>query len=316
MQLSLDDLIIQLEANWIESQDQHIARKAEASRKKSTLQKRSNGFGIGEVFRIGLVILSSFLIGNIVTNAGLYSERLHDFIYGAVQIHTSASSDHIAFSQTKKKQYLEALFAKKSDNTKRSIKDEIYSYYNNKSKDLARQFNTAPPDNRIVIAGIWTQAPIVTVEWDIDAKMKEGEFSEELKKWVAFYPGTPDFTQKGTTMIFWHTSNYAWIKSDYNHIFSKIPQLKNGDPITVYRDWKQYDYVVTKQEIVKPQDVPKAYAKEYDPQKKKLMLMGCRPIGTRTSRILVYAEPKWEEKPPIPSTNLAYNPNKTASAQN
>ncbi|MBP7007792.1 hypothetical protein KBB05_03610 [Patescibacteria group bacterium] len=44
------------------------------------------------------------------------------------------------------------------------------------------QFNTLPPDRRIIIPELGIQAPIVNVEGDISQKMKDGEFTEELKQ--------------------------------------------------------------------------------------------------------------------------------------
>lgn len=254
-----------------------------------------------------MVIFCSFLIGNIVTNAGLYWERLSEIFNGVSIIHPAAASDNIAFIKSKKNQYLEALFAKTSIETKKSVKEKVYGYYKDKSKSLEWQFNTLPPDNRIIIKRLGTQAPIVIAQGDLDNKIKEWEFSEELKQWVAFYPGTSEPTEKWTMMLLWHTSNYPWIKSDYNRIFSKIPDLKVWDIIDVYRNGKHYEYAVTKQEIVKPKDVPKAYAQEFDLNKRKLVLMGCYPVGTRTNRVLVYAEPV-EDIVPSATTNLAYHP--------
>lgn len=112
------------------------------------------------------------------------------------------------------------------------------------------------------------------VDGDVSGKMQEGEFTEELKQGVVHYPTTPNHpSEKGTMMLFGHTSNYFWVKSAYNTIFSKIPQLKAGSTIKVYWDGKEYEYVVTEQEVVKPKDVPSLYEQNYNGNERKLALM-------------------------------------------
>jgi len=300
MQLNLDDFILKsepIQVHWFPQKDHHKLKK-----------KKENAFGLWDIIKIGIVVLSSFLIGNIFTNAGLYTEKLEELIHGVTKIHTVASTDSVAFAQSKKKQYLDSLFAK-NNQVKKNIKEEIYDYYNTKSRNLERQFNTLPPDRRIVIADIWTQAPIITVEGDIEEKMKEWEFKEELRQGVTHYPTTPDPSQSGTMMIVGHTSNYFRVKSAYNTIFSKIPQLKVWNSIKVYWDGKEYEYVVKEQRVISPKDVPSEYAKLYDPNDRKLILMWCYPVGSNASRVLIIAEPK-EKRVQINAPNLAFNPSK------
>lgn len=67
--------------------------------------------------------------------------------------------------------------------------------------------------------------------------------------------------------------------------FTKIPKLKAGDQMQVVRHGQLYTYTVTEKKIVAPNKVKDEYFKHTDG--KKLILMGCYPIGKDTSRILI-----------------------------
>jgi sortase A len=113
-------------------------------------------------------------------------------------------------------------------------------------------------------------------------------FMEELKKWVVRYPGTAQPWQVGNAFIFWHSSNYPWVKSEYNDIFALLDNLELWDEIIVYYNQKKYIYRVTDRAIVKPGDVKALESR--DPNKKELSLMTCWPIGTTLERLIIFAE--------------------------
>lgn len=151
-------------------------------------------------------------------------------------------------------------------------------------------FSLTPYENRIIIPRIGKNVPL------IDTQMQEGAdfstmhnvFMEELKKWVVRYPGTAEPGGVGNAFIFGHSSNYPWVKSDYNDVFALLDQLQNGDEIIIYYFQKKYTYVVTDRATVKPGDVQALEAR--DPTKKELTLMTCWPVGTALERILLFAE--------------------------
>lgn len=58
-------------------------------------------------------------------------------------------------------------------------------------------------------------------------------FDTDLKRGVVHYPGTPYPGGLGTAYISGHSSNYAWVKADYNKVFAKIEQLPIGGTFTV-----------------------------------------------------------------------------------
>lgn len=295
--LTLDDLELccpVAKSGGIKHKQIHVQfeHKAIQKQKRTSTQTASSGFR--EVTKIGLVILVSFLIGNVVTNAQLYGERIADMMNGAQRSQLAKQSDNTSFQGDKKQEYLNTLF--KTQGKNKNAKEDIYAYYKKRQESLDFQFNTLPPDKRIIIPDLGVQAPIVTVEWDIQAKMKDGEFSEELKKWAVWYPTTPGPGEKGMTMVVGHTSNYFWVKSAYNTVFSKIPQLKEGQKIQIIRDGQLYEYIMKEQKIVKPSEVDDVYKNHYDDNKKTLALMGCYPVGSRDKRIFIIAEPVQKQK--------------------
>ena len=110
-------------------------------------------------------------------------------------------------------------------------------------------------------------------------------------------------------MIAGHTSNFFWVKSAYNTVFRKIPELKPGQVIKIIWEGKMYEYITTEQTIVKPEEVSKTYANNYDSKKKMIALMGCFPVGTRDKRIIQFAVPKPKPYEQPSANTLAYHAN-------
>jgi sortase (surface protein transpeptidase) len=84
-----------------------------------------------------------------------------------------------------------------------------------------------PYDNRIIIPKIGKNIPLVDVQLDsgFDFEHIENIFMQELEKGVVRYPGTAKPGEKGNAFIFGHSSNYPWIKGEYNSAFVLLDQL-------------------------------------------------------------------------------------------
>lgn len=151
-------------------------------------------------------------------------------------------------------------------------------------------FSITPYENRIVIPRIAKNIPLVDVTMDLhpDYEVMHETFMEELKKWVVRYPWTARPGEVGNVFVFGHSSNYPWVKSEYNEVFALLDQLQDGDEITIYYYQKKYTYKVVDRSIVKPGDV--SALNERDPNKKELSLMTCWPIGTTLERLIIFAE--------------------------
>lgn len=151
-------------------------------------------------------------------------------------------------------------------------------------------FDLAPYENRLIIPRIGKNVPLIDTDMQpgADFSTMHDVFMEELKKWVVRYPGTAKPGEVGNAFLFGHSSNYPWIKSDYNDVFALLDELQTGDEITIYYYQKKYTYKVTDRATVKPGDVKALEAR--DPTKKELTLMTCWPVGTALQRILIFAE--------------------------
>lgn len=96
------------------------------------------------------------------------------------------------------------------------------------------------------------------------------------------YP--PDMGHK--TVIFGHSSNFAYVKSDYNYIFKPLYQAKVGDTASLTYQGKQLNYVVKKTEIVPATtaSIVTDYGRE------ELVLFTCWPYLTSKDRFIVYLD--------------------------
>jgi sortase (surface protein transpeptidase) len=115
-------------------------------------------------------------------------------------------------------------------------------------------FAVTPYENRIIIPKIGKNIPLVDVDHDAGVSYTQMHeiFMEELKKGVVRYPGTAKPGEVGNAFVFGHSSNYPWIKSEYNDIFALLDNLATGDEIIVFYDQQKYVYHVTDRATVKP----------------------------------------------------------------
>ena len=114
-----------------------------------------------------------------------------------------------------------------------------------------------PYENRIIIPKLGKNIPLVDVPnyQGVSFDNLEEKFMNELQKGVIRYPGTAEPGQEGNAFIFGHSSNYPWIKGDYNNVFALLDNLVYGDEIIVYYNQKKFVYVIREKKIVKPGNV-------------------------------------------------------------
>jgi len=147
---------------------------------------------------------------------------------------------------------------------------------------LIPQSQEGKESNRLMIDKLKINAPIM---WDV----AEGNIVERLKEGVVHYEGTSKPGLGGNVFIVGHSSNYIWVKSDYNNVFAILDKLVKGDRIEVRYDGKSFYYDVIETKIVKPDQVEVLS----NTNKEILSLMTCWPIGTTLNRMVVIAELKY-----------------------
>lgn len=193
-----------------------------------------------------------------------------------------------------KHKILEERLSEKLSNLRQDQKTDIVykpSYESLVESNLKKyniNFNTLPPDWRLIIPKIWIDVHIVTLTNVPIEVVEKADYNEYLYDWVVKYPYTPEPWVSWNVFLFWHTSYYWWKKNPYWTIFSKIPRLKDWDPISLIYNWKKYKYKVFKKMVVYPNHVDNVYKKYQDGQ--YLTLMWCYPIGSDSKRMLILAK--------------------------
>lgn len=141
---------------------------------------------------------------------------------------------------------------------------------------IAEDFSS---NGTLVIGKINVNVPII---WNVE----EDKILDELNNGVAHYKGTSLPGNGGNIFIVGHSSNYFWIKSDYNNIFALLNKLIKGDRIEIIENSKTYTYEVQDKKIVSPDQVEVLNSTN----KEVLSLMTCWPIGTNINRLVVLSE--------------------------
>jgi sortase A len=122
----------------------------------------------------------------------------------------------------------------------------------------------------------------VPISWDVT----NDQIIEKLKNGVVHYENTSHPGGGGNIFIVGHSSNYSWIKSEYNSVFALLDKLIRGDQISVYYNSKKYVYEVVDQKVVNPKNVEIID----DTNEEMLTLMTCWPVGTSVNRLVIQAK--------------------------
>lgn len=276
----------------LEHVDEYLAQKA---------QHKKHFFWhlFKEVFQFGAIFVAVFLLSTIIVNANLFYHTMKNVFSPVVASDVagslSALTDHIQDgneSTEDQSRFLEQQI-QESMKTNAVLPDhsETMSYYlATKVKGYAFQFNTMPPENRLIIPAIGVNAPIVDVTAATEQKLRKGDFDKELYSGVVKYPSTPEPGAVGNALIFGHSSYYWWKNNPYAEIFAKLPALKEGDLIQSLWHGQLTEFEVVAKIIVAPSGVDEAYMKYTDGN--YITLMGCYPIGSDSKRILIIAKKK------------------------
>lgn len=142
------------------------------------------------------------------------------------------------------------------------------------------------PEPRLIIPKINVDVPVAyDIGYDHDSQMKA------MSKGVAHFaiPGANSHPgEVGNTVISGHSANDLFDQGDYKFVFSQLEsKMQVGDTIYANYNGKRYTYVITKKEVVKPNEVNKLI---YPTDKPVLTLITCTPLGTAEKRLLVTAE--------------------------
>jgi LPXTG-site transpeptidase (sortase) family protein len=127
----------------------------------------------------------------------------------------------------------------------------------------------------------------VPVIWTTDTK----NFDADLRSGVVHYPGTAMPGQVGTAYISGHSSNYAWAKGSYNHVFTQLGDLGKDASFKVTVTLKSGKQAVLYYVVVGSQQYnPKDQAQFTNASKSVMALSTCWPVGSTSKRLVVYGE--------------------------
>jgi LPXTG-site transpeptidase (sortase) family protein len=158
-----------------------------------------------------------------------------------------------------------------------------------------------PAESQVIIPKIGVTAPILYV-----SSQAEKDIQDNLTKGVVHYYGTAMPGEVGNTFITGHSSNFWWVKGNYNYIFVNLDKLAVGDQAKIYNNGKKYVYAVSEIKTVDPTDTT-VLGQTDTPV---LTLMTCTPPGTNWKRLIVKMDqvsPKYE-KPKVVTKQVLANP--------
>lgn len=127
----------------------------------------------------------------------------------------------------------------------------------------------------------------VPLIWTRDTK----NFDKDLKNGVVHYPGTALPGEIGTSYISGHSSNYAWVKSDYNKIFATLNDLHDNETFSITVTSpdglkSKFNYIVRRRGEYLPND----QAQFANSNQSLVALSTCWPPGTTAKRLVVFGE--------------------------
>lgn len=157
------------------------------------------------------------------------------------------------------------------------------------------------PEPLLVIPKINVEVPVV---WDVTPDHESQMAAmEDGVAWFGIPGANSKPGQAGNIPVSGHSSNSFFETGDYKFVFAPLEKLSTDDMIYVNYKGTRYTYVVTKKEVVKPENVG---ALTYETDKSVLTLITCTPLGTALNRLLVTAEqvsPNPSNLQPAPSSD-------------
>lgn len=157
------------------------------------------------------------------------------------------------------------------------------------SKDISLNIDIAPFTNRVIVPKIWKNVPLLEVQnrnisWESELN---DIFMKELENWIIRYPWSAKPGEIWNSFIFWHSSNFPWMKWDYNDVFANLDNVRYWDEVIVYYGQKKYTYKIREKKVIRPGDVS---ILERNKDKSEVTLMTCWPLWTTINRLIVVWE--------------------------
>ncbi len=167
-----------------------------------------------------------------------------------------------------------------------------YLFVNWPSLALQVQYATSTlPESRQLTAESYLEIPKLHLRAPIilaDENQKDN-LGPLLLQGVVHHPDTALPGQTGNGVYIGHNSNYWWVKSDYNTVFTLLDKLERDDEIFINFENNTYRYLVTEQKPV-GKGSPEIFDQP-DAGTAEITLVTCWPNGTDLKRFFVRAVP-------------------------
>lgn len=291
--MELSDSSISLEENNLVNESKIIKEEntnnilENVSIEKET--KKTNSIIVWMVFLTKYLLTSSliFWVLLVSTNYSAYLNVAKSYVFKweleskGEKLITSVEAANIKEKYSEEK--MKELNKDENEDSQLSIK-KMKKEQDKENIDL--NIDITPYENRIVIPKIWKNVPLLDIknrkiDWQ---KELNNIFMKELENGVIRYPGSAKPWQEGTTFMFGHSSNYPWIKWDYNDVFALLGKVSYDDEIIVYYWQKKFVYKIKEKKVITPWDVS---VLERNKKKSEITLMTCWPVWTTLNRLIV-----------------------------
>lgn len=134
----------------------------------------------------------------------------------------------------------------------------------------------------ITIPRLQLDEPVV---FNVDPNDKTA-YTKALRQGIAHASGTAIPDNPGLGYYFAHSSSPD-LRFQYNAVFYLLGKLKPDDEVFIWHDGQRYEYRVTHNQVVSPNDVSFL---QQDYSAETIVLQTCWPPGTTSKRLLVFAE--------------------------
>ena len=222
----------------------------------------------------------------ITTNYSAYISIARSYVFRSEMQATSQKLISSVEASNIKNKYSEEKITK----LEKDEKDEKLSIKQMKKtqdkKNINFNIEITPYENRVIIPRIGKSIPLL----DIKNRNIEGEselndiFMDELENGIIRYPGSAKPWDDWISFIFWHSSNFPWMKWDYNDVFALLDNVEFDDEVIVYYEQRKYIYKIREKNVITPGDVSVLKSKK---DVSEISLMTCWPIWTTLNRLLV-----------------------------
>jgi len=157
----------------------------------------------------------------------------------------------------------------------------------NQAKELFKNMEVLPSDNRVVISKIGKNIPLITVPDHKNWQQLEQNIQKGLQNGVVVHPISHSPGNYGNFFLTGHSSYYAWDPGRFKDVFALLHEMEIGDEVVVYWEGRKYTYKINERKVVTPNEIS-ILAQPVN--RKQITLMTCTPVGTNKNRLILIGD--------------------------